>query len=288
MTGRRQTVVITGSSAGVGRATARAFAENGAAVGLLARGREALDAAREEVERAGGRGLAVSTDVSDPDAVESAAVAVEEELGPIDVWVNCAMTTVYAPVAETRPDEFRRVVEVALLGYVYRQLAERGIRLLDWGTSGGVSGARHGACFMVGGEREAYDVARPLLEDLAAPDGTLYVGPSGAGHFVKLVLAALFHNWSHGSVIRSWLVELTEEGLRRLGDLSGIAPYVEDTGEQVWGVEYAMEKQVPILLLAQAVWGFYESRDAEREWAKSVALLRHGYGGHPLKEASHT
>src|SRR5215204_6306142 len=121
--GKLEVVVITGASAGVGRATAVAFARRGARVGLLARGRDGLEGARTEVESAGGKALVVLTDVSDADAVEAAALRIEEDLGPIDVWVNNAMTSVFSPVKEMTPDEFRRVTEVMYLGYVYGTLA---------------------------------------------------------------------------------------------------------------------------------------------------------------------
>jgi short-subunit dehydrogenase len=121
--GKPEVVVITGASAGVGRATAVAFAKCGARVGLLARGRDGLEGARTEVESAGGKALVIPTDVSDAGAVEEAAQSVEENLGPIDVWVNNAMTSVFSPVKEMTPDEFRRVTEVTYLGYVYGTLA---------------------------------------------------------------------------------------------------------------------------------------------------------------------
>ena len=102
----RRIVVITGASAGVGRATARRFAEEGAAVALLARGEERLEAAAAELRAKGSEALALPLDVADAAAVESSAARVEEDLGPIDVWVNNAMATVFAPVAELEPDEF--------------------------------------------------------------------------------------------------------------------------------------------------------------------------------------
>ena len=116
---KESVVVVTGASAGVGRATVRAFAARGANVGLLARGSDGLEAARAEVIEAGGRAIAVPTDVADATAVEQAAEAIEQELGPIDVWVNNAMTSVFAPFEEVQPDEFKRVTEVNYLGYVY-------------------------------------------------------------------------------------------------------------------------------------------------------------------------
>jgi NAD(P)-dependent dehydrogenase (short-subunit alcohol dehydrogenase family) len=112
-------VVVTGASGGVGRATARAFAARGDRVALLARGREGLAAAADEVRRAGGEALVVSVDVCDPKAVDDAAQQVVGAFGPIDVWVNNAFTGVFAPFTEVAPDEFRRVTEVTYLGYVF-------------------------------------------------------------------------------------------------------------------------------------------------------------------------
>jgi NAD(P)-dependent dehydrogenase (short-subunit alcohol dehydrogenase family) len=128
-------VVITGASAGVGRAIARRFGDEGANVALLARGEERLEAAAAELREKGSRALAVSVDVADAAAVESAAARVEDELGPIDVWVNNAMATVFAPVAEVEPEEFRRVTEVTYLGSVWGTLAAlRRMRPRDNGT----------------------------------------------------------------------------------------------------------------------------------------------------------
>jgi 6-phosphogluconate dehydrogenase len=190
----------------------------------------------------------------------------------------------------------------------HKALRDAGIQFLDVGTSGGVSGARHGACFMAGGEREAFEKAEPLLRELAVPEGVVHAGRAGAGHFVKLIhnaiefgmlqalgegadllarsdydldLAALFHNWAHGSVIRGWLVELMELGLRehKLQELSG---YVEDTREVRWAVEYALEKEAWIPVIAASELALYRYRDPESEAGKAVALLRHGFGKHPL------
>jgi NAD(P)-dependent dehydrogenase (short-subunit alcohol dehydrogenase family) len=124
-------VVITGASGGVGRATARRFAQDGARIALLARGEGGLEAAAEEVEQAGGRALVIPTDVADADQVEAAAEAVEEELGPIDVWINDAMATIYAEFLDLEPDEYRRATEVTYHGMVWgtraalRRMAER-------------------------------------------------------------------------------------------------------------------------------------------------------------------
>lgn len=118
-----KTVVLTGASAGVGRATALLFARRGARIGLIARGTEALEATRREIEAAGGSALACVADVSDAQALDAAAERIERELGPIEVWVNNAMVTVFAPFVELEPEEFRRVTETTYLGGVYGTMA---------------------------------------------------------------------------------------------------------------------------------------------------------------------
>lgn len=120
---RPEVVVVTGASAGVGRAVVREFARDGASIGLLARGHDGLDAARREVEELGGRALVLPLDVADADAVERAADQVEREFGPIDIWVNDAMAAVFAPVKELTAADVRRVTEVTYLGYVHGTLA---------------------------------------------------------------------------------------------------------------------------------------------------------------------
>jgi len=118
-----QVVVITGASTGVGRATAIEFAKHGAKIGLLARGRSRLEAAQAEIESGGGQALGIPTDVADAAAVERADDEVERKFGTIDIWVNNAMTTVFSPVQEITPDEFKRATEVTYLGTVYGTMA---------------------------------------------------------------------------------------------------------------------------------------------------------------------
>jgi NAD(P)-dependent dehydrogenase (short-subunit alcohol dehydrogenase family) len=118
-----EVIVVTGASAGLGRAIVRRFARDGSAIGLIARGRERLEQTLVEVESLGGRGLVLPLDVADADAVEEAAARVETELGPIDVWINNAMVSVYSPIKQMTADEFRRVTEVTYLGYVHGTLA---------------------------------------------------------------------------------------------------------------------------------------------------------------------
>jgi NAD(P)-dependent dehydrogenase (short-subunit alcohol dehydrogenase family) len=118
-----EVVVITGASAGVGRATARAFAKRGAHVGLVARGHEGLKGAQADVEAMGGKALVLPTDMAEHDEVEAAAAAVEEAFGPIDIWINNAMASVFSPILQMTPAEFKRVTDVTFLGYVYGTLA---------------------------------------------------------------------------------------------------------------------------------------------------------------------
>ncbi|MFF9408081.1 SDR family oxidoreductase [Streptomyces anandii] len=130
-----QVVVVTGASAGVGRATARAFGARGAVVALLARGQRGLEQAAHDVRTAGGQALPLVVDVSDAEAVDAAAAQVEEQLGPIDIWVNAAFTTVFASVSEVRPDELKRATEVTYFGFVHgTQAALRRMLPRDRGT----------------------------------------------------------------------------------------------------------------------------------------------------------
>jgi 6-phosphogluconate dehydrogenase len=189
-----------------------------------------------------------------------------------------------------------------------KKMHEKGIYFLDCGTSGGLEGARHGACFMVGGKEEGIKIVEPILTALAVKDGYIYTGQPGTGHFVKLVhngiefgmlqsigegiellrksgfeldLAAIFKNWSNGSVIRSWLVELMEKGLREQG-LAKTESYVEDTGEVNWLVQDAINKEIPIPVISQSIMELFKSRMNESDAYKSIALMRHGFGGHPF------
>jgi NADP-dependent 3-hydroxy acid dehydrogenase YdfG len=120
---KSEVVVITGASGGVGRATAHEFARQGAKIGLLARNPDALNSCKSECEEQGGQAVVVPTDVAVPEQVEAAADAVEKRFGPIDIWINVAMTAVFAPIKEMKPEEYKRVTEVNYLGYVYGTMA---------------------------------------------------------------------------------------------------------------------------------------------------------------------
>ena len=190
----------------------------------------------------------------------------------------------------------------------HRKLSAEGIHFVDLGTSGGVEGARYGACFMAGGERDPVAHVEPLLLELATPGGYVHAGPPGAGHFTKLVhngiefgmlqaigegvdllenyrdrlnIADVLKCWRHGSVIRSWLIDLMDAAYRTEGGLEEIPPYVEDTGEVNWLVSDAIRMEVPVPVISQAVMQLFASRDEKKRWARAIAMMRHGFGGHP-------
>jgi 6-phosphogluconate dehydrogenase len=189
-----------------------------------------------------------------------------------------------------------------------KRISKKGIYFLDCGTSGGLEGARHGACFMVGGAEEGVRIAEPILTALAVGGGYIHTGKPGTGHFVKLVhngiefgmlqsigegvellrrsgfdldLVAIFKNWSNGSVIRGWLVELMEKGLRDQG-LAKTESYIEDTGEVNWLLQDAINKEIPIPVISQSIMELFKSRMNGSDAYKAIALMRHGFGGHPL------
>jgi 6-phosphogluconate dehydrogenase len=188
-----------------------------------------------------------------------------------------------------------------------RQLQERRIHFLDCGTSGGLEGARNGLCLMVGGEREAYELAEPLLHLLATEGGYAHVGPSGAGHFVKMAhngieygllealgegfellqaapfpldLAQVADLWQHGSVIRSWLIELAAGAFAADPHLAGITGQVGGGATGRWAVEEGWEAGVPMAAIAAALAMRLRSRQADSLAGKVVAALRHEFGGH--------
>jgi 6-phosphogluconate dehydrogenase len=186
----------------------------------------------------------------------------------------------------------------------------RGLHYLDAGTSGGVWGLSVGYCLMVGGEREIFRRCEALFATLAPPNGYAYVGPSGAGHFSKMVhngieygllqayaegfellaaapfrldLKQLASLWNHGSVVRSWLLELAEEALGKDARLDAIAGFVEDSGEGRWTVQTAVEQSVPLPAITAALFARFASRQDDSFAAKFIAALRREFGGHATK-----
>ena len=190
--------------------------------------------------------------------------------------------------------------------------AKRGIAFLDAGVSGGVWGLEKGYCMMIGGPEQAFSRLEPVFATLAPPQGYARVGPSGAGHFVKMIHNAIeyamlqaigegfecLHRapfalderqianlWQQGSVVRSWLLELLGRALASEGsDLKNIVGYVDDSGMGRWAVEYAIEQGIAAPAISQAVFQRFASRDSERFAAKVIAALRNEFGGHKVVE----
>ena len=189
-------------------------------------------------------------------------------------------------------------------------LKAKKIQYLDAGTSGGIWGLKVGYCLMVGGEEEPFRKIEPLFKTLAPEDGYLYVGPSGAGHLTKMIhngieygmleayaegfellkaspfkpdLGKVAHLWNHGSVVRSWLLELAELAFSKDPELAKIKGYVEDSGEGRWTIQEAIDRDVPAPVLALSLFARFRSRQEDSFGAKVIAALRNEFGGHKVK-----
>ena len=190
------------------------------------------------------------------------------------------------------------------------QLGAGGIRFLDAGTSGGIWGLANGYCLMVGGDAEAIAVAEPAFLALAPEGGYAHVGPSGSGHFTKMVhngieygmlaaygegfeimerspfglnLEAIAAIWRNGSVVRSWLLDLLHDALEKDPELASIRGYVDDSGEGRWTLQAAIDQDVPAPIIAAALFSRFASRQDESFSAKVIAALRNEFGGHAVK-----
>ena len=194
-----------------------------------------------------------------------------------------------------------------------QELAAKGIGFLDAGTSGGVWGLKNGYCLMVGGAPEAYAKVEPALKTLAPENGLLHAGPAGAGHFTKMIhngieygmmaayaegfeilqtspfpgldLPAIADLWMHGSVVRSWLLDLLKDALAKDPRLEGIKGYVEDSGEGRWTVQAAIDQSVPAPVITLSLLSRFVSRQDESFSAKVCAALRNEFGGHAVKKS---
>ncbi|MGG3957526.1 phosphogluconate dehydrogenase (NAD(+)-dependent, decarboxylating) [Bhargavaea massiliensis] len=193
----------------------------------------------------------------------------------------------------------------------YNQLKEAGIHFMDAGTSGGVEGARNGACYMVGGDPEAWSIVEPLFRDTAVENGYLYAGKAGSGHFLKMVhngieygmMAAIGEGfeileksefdydyekvarvWNNGSVIRSWLMELTERAFSKDAKLEEIKGIMHSSGEGKWTVETALDLQTATPVIAMSLLMRYRSLETDTFTGKVVAALRNEFGGHAVEK----
>jgi 6-phosphogluconate dehydrogenase len=191
------------------------------------------------------------------------------------------------------------------------QLSEKGIHFLDTGVSGGIWGLEEGFCLMVGGDKAAFHTVEPVFASLAPADGYIHAGRAGAGHYVKMVhngieygmlqaygegfeilhasefdldLKSISEMWNHGSVIRSWLLELASKAFEEGNDLDGIAGWVDDTGEGRWTVQQAIDVNVPAPVITMSLLARLRSRQEESFSAKVIAALRREFGGHRIKK----
>ena len=192
---------------------------------------------------------------------------------------------------------------------------QNGIDFLDSGTSGGIWGLSNGYCLTIGGNRQAYERNRPIFQTLAPDDseGDLYVGPSGSGHYVKMIhngieyglmqayaegfelltaktefnldIAAIAENWTRGSVIRSWLLDLTATELGKDSGLESLSSYVDDSGEGRWAVETSVELAVPAPVISAALQMRFRSRQEDPLGGKMLAAMRNGFGGHAVRKS---
>ncbi len=192
-----------------------------------------------------------------------------------------------------------------------QELKEIGIHFLDVGTSGGISGARNGACLMVGGDPEAVAFLEPVFKAIAQEDGYLHTGEAGSGHFLKMVhngieygmmeaiaegfhvlhesnfdynLEAVAKNWNHGSVIRSWLMELAEQQFGAHADLADIKGVVDASGEAKWTVESALDFEVPVPVIVLSLMVRNASKQDDNFACKVLSVLRNGFGGHSYEK----
>jgi 6-phosphogluconate dehydrogenase len=192
------------------------------------------------------------------------------------------------------------------------ELEKKGIDWLDAGTSGGIWGLKEGYCLMVGGKKSAFEKAEPLFRTLAPEGGYHHAGPSGAGHFAKMVhngieygmlqayaegfemlksspypydLKAIAELWQKGSVVRSWLLELTARALAQDPDLSHVRGYVDDSGEGRWMVKEGVDAGVPLPVITHALFARFQSRQKESFSARVIAALRKEFGGHAVRRS---
>jgi 6-phosphogluconate dehydrogenase len=191
------------------------------------------------------------------------------------------------------------------------KLKALGIHFIDVGTSGGIWGLTVGYCMMIGGDPEAVERLTPIFKTLAPQDGFLHVGPTGAGHFAKMIhngveygmlqaygegfellkasqfsfdLAKISHLWNQGGVVRSWLLELAENAFHKDPQLASIKGYVDDSGEGRWAVKEAIDKSVPAPVLMASLFARFASRQEDSFSAKVIAALRNEFGGHAVKK----
>lgn len=260
----------------------------------------------EEIKKYGAKGVS---------SLEELVLSLEN---PRIVWLMVPHNVVDSVIREITP--FLNKGDIVIDGgnshykesiHRYNELKEAGIRFMDAGTSGGVEGARNGACYMVGGDPEAWNIVEPLFRDTAVENGYLYAGKAGSGHFLKMVhngieygmMAAIGEGfeileksefdydyekvarvWNNGSVIRSWLMELTERAFSKDAKLEEIKGIMHSSGEGKWTVETALDLQTATPVIAMSLLMRYRSLETDTFTGKVVAALRNEFGGHAVEK----
>ncbi|UQZ37238.1 6-phosphogluconate dehydrogenase (decarboxylating) [Paenibacillus sp. PK3_47] len=277
---------------------------------LLEHGHEivAYDVNAAAVEELGAKGAA---------GAASLAELVNKLESPRIAWIMVPHQFVDSVIAELTPllSKGDIIIEAGNSHYKesvrrHDELSKEGIYFLDAGTSGGMEGARNGACYMIGGDEEAWAVAEPLFRDTSVENGYLYAGKSGSGHFLKMVhngieygmMAAIGEGfevleksgydfnfeevarvWNNGSVIRSWLMELVERAFSKDAKLDEIKGIMHSSGEGKWTLETAFDLQAATPVIAMALLMRYRSLETDTFTGKVVAALRNEFGGHAVE-----
>ncbi|MDM5214667.1 decarboxylating 6-phosphogluconate dehydrogenase [Peribacillus sp. NJ4] len=240
--------------------------------------------------------------------------------GPRIIWIMVPHAVVDSVINEITPylSKGDIIIEAGNSHYKdsirrYGQLKQVGVSFMDVGTSGGMEGARNGACYMVGGDAEVWSMVEPIFRDTAVEKGYLYAGPAGSGHFLKMVhngieygmMAAIGEGfevleksefdfdyekvarvWNNGSVIRSWLIDLTERAFSKDANLEQIKGTMHSSGEGKWTVETALDLQAATPVIAMSLLMRYRSLDHDTFTGKVVAALRNEFGGHAVEKSN--
>lgn len=249
------------------------------------------------------------------DSLQSLVQAIAQ---PRILWIMVPHQVVDAVIGELTPllNSGDIVIEAGNSHYKesirrYDELKSKGVHFMDVGTSGGMEGARHGACYMVGGDASAWSVVEPIFQDTAVENGYLYAGQAGSGHFLKMVhngieygmMAAIGEGfeileksdfdfdyeqvarvWNNGSVIRSWLIELMEHAFAKDANLEEIQGIMHSSGEGRWTVEEALDLKTATPIIAMSLLMRYRSLENDTFTGKVVAALRNEFGGHAVEK----
>lgn len=263
-------------------------------------------AAVEELKQYGAAGVASYKEMAD--AMESPRV----------FWIMVPHSVVDGVIQDLIPSLSKGdiVIEAGNSHYKesirrYEELKEHGVHFMDAGTSGGMEGARNGACYMIGGDEEAWNIVEPLFKDTSVENGYLYAGKAGSGHFLKMVHNGIEYGmmasigegfevleksdydfdyekvarvWNNGSVIRSWLMELTERAFSKDSNLDEIRGVMHSSGEGKWTVETAFDLQAATPVIALSLLMRYRSLENDTFTGKVVAALRNEFGGHAVEK----